>query len=116
MEDVWYVEFPGFIPCLGSYASCLLHGHFSIMSLQRYCLNSELHVTKLTVIPRTDDIQNNWGSVASIAAKAATISQYAAPGGFNDLDMMVCIPLIRGRVLAKTALFLATRQWQAHTE
>lgn len=37
----------------------------------------------------TDDIQNNWGSVAGIAATAATISQYAAPGGFNDLDMMV---------------------------
>ncbi|PMD33325.1 glycoside hydrolase family 27 protein [Hyaloscypha variabilis F] len=36
----------------------------------------------------SDDIQNNWGSVASIAAKAATIAQYAAPGGFNDLDMM----------------------------
>lgn len=37
----------------------------------------------------SDDIQNNWNSVASIAAEAATISQYAAPGGFNDLDMMV---------------------------
>lgn len=36
------------------------------------------------------DIQNNWASVASIAAFAATISQWAAPGGFNDLDMMVC--------------------------
>jgi len=40
-----------------------------------------------------DDIQNNWGSVTSIAAKAATIAQYAAPGGFNDLDMMVNISL-----------------------
>jgi alpha-galactosidase len=36
------------------------------------------------------DIQNNWASVASIAAKAASIYQYSAPGGFNDLDMMVC--------------------------
>ncbi|ORY18419.1 glycoside hydrolase superfamily [Clohesyomyces aquaticus] len=34
------------------------------------------------------DIQNNWGSVASIAAQAAPIAQYAGPGGFNDLDMM----------------------------
>ena len=41
-----------------------------------------------------DDIQNNWGSVTSIAAKAATIAQYAAPGGFNDLDMMVNTPLL----------------------
>lgn len=40
------------------------------------------------------DIQNNWASVASIAATAATIAQYAAPGGFNDLDMMVCLPSI----------------------
>lgn len=36
------------------------------------------------------DITNNWASVVSIAAQAATLSQYAAPGGFNDLDMMVC--------------------------
>jgi alpha-galactosidase len=35
------------------------------------------------------DIQNNWGSVASIAAAASGMAQYAAPGGFNDLDMMV---------------------------
>jgi len=35
------------------------------------------------------DIQNSWSSVASIAAKAATIHQYSGPGGFNDLDMMV---------------------------
>ena len=35
------------------------------------------------------DITNNWGSVVSIAAQAATLSQYAGPGGFNDLDMMV---------------------------
>lgn len=35
------------------------------------------------------DIQNNWASVASIAAKAGSIHQYSAPGGFNDLDMMV---------------------------
>jgi alpha-galactosidase len=37
------------------------------------------------------DIQNNWNSVASIAASAAGMSQYAAPGGFNDLDMMVSV-------------------------
>ena len=35
------------------------------------------------------DIQNSWSSVASIAAKAATIHEYSGPGGFNDLDMMV---------------------------
>ncbi|KAI1338414.1 alpha-galactosidase [Xylariaceae sp. FL0016] len=34
------------------------------------------------------DIQNTWDSVASIAATAATISEYSAPSGFNDLDMM----------------------------
>jgi alpha-galactosidase len=37
------------------------------------------------------DITNNWASVVSIAAQAATLSQYAAPGGFNDLDMMVSV-------------------------
>ena len=37
----------------------------------------------------SEDIQNNWASVSGIAAKAATIYQYSAPGGFNDLDMMV---------------------------
>ncbi|KAH7311920.1 alpha-galactosidase [Rhexocercosporidium sp. MPI-PUGE-AT-0058] len=36
----------------------------------------------------TGDIADNWSSVASIAAKAATISQYSVPGGFNDLDML----------------------------
>jgi alpha-galactosidase len=34
------------------------------------------------------DIQNNWNSVASIAASASGMSQYAGPGGFNDLDML----------------------------
>jgi len=34
------------------------------------------------------DIQNNWGSVSSIAHTAAGISQYSQPGGFNDLDML----------------------------
>ncbi|KAH8895427.1 glycoside hydrolase [Thozetella sp. PMI_491] len=34
------------------------------------------------------DISPNWGSVAGIAAAAAGIYQYSAPGGFNDLDMM----------------------------
>ena len=37
----------------------------------------------------SEDIQNNWASVSSIAARAATMQQYAGPGGFNDLDMMV---------------------------
>lgn len=50
------------------------------------------------------DITNNWGSVVSIAAQAATLSQYAAPSGFNDLDMMVsvsqlCIPGLLGKGL-----------------
>lgn len=36
----------------------------------------------------SEDIKNNWESVAGIAAKAATIHQYCAPGGFNDMDMM----------------------------
>ena len=35
------------------------------------------------------DIANNWNSVASIANTAANIAQYSAPGGFNDLDMLV---------------------------
>jgi alpha-galactosidase len=34
------------------------------------------------------DIANNWNSLASIAASAANIGQYSAPGGFNDLDML----------------------------
>jgi alpha-galactosidase len=34
------------------------------------------------------DIANSWTSLASIAANAAGMSQYAAPGGFNDLDML----------------------------
>jgi alpha-galactosidase len=34
------------------------------------------------------DIANSWSSLAKIAATAAGISQYAAPGGFNDLDML----------------------------
>jgi len=29
-----------------------------------------------------------WSSVASIAASNAGIASYAAPGGFNDYDMM----------------------------
>ena len=42
------------------------------------------------------DIQNNWNSVASIAASAAGMAQYASPGGFNDLDMLVCFGLGTG--------------------
>ena len=34
------------------------------------------------------DIANSWNSLATIAANAAGMSQYAAPGGFNDLDML----------------------------
>lgn len=40
----------------------------------------------------SEDITNNWSSVASIAARAAAIHQYSRPGGFNDLDMMVPDP------------------------
>jgi alpha-galactosidase len=41
------------------------------------------------------DIADAWSSVASIAATAAGLSQYAGPGGFNDLDMMASSPLHR---------------------
>ncbi|KAK3897854.1 glycoside hydrolase superfamily [Staphylotrichum tortipilum] len=34
------------------------------------------------------DNWNDWASVVRIASAAAGISQYSAPGGFNDLDMM----------------------------
>lgn len=34
------------------------------------------------------DIHDSWSSVSSIAAAAAGMWRYAAPGGFNDLDMM----------------------------
>lgn len=37
----------------------------------------------------TEDITNEWRSVAGIAARAAGMSAWAGPGGFNDLDMMV---------------------------
>jgi len=37
----------------------------------------------------SEDIQNSWASVAGIATIAARIWEYSAPGGFNDLDMMV---------------------------
>ncbi len=35
------------------------------------------------------DNWNDWASVVRIASAAAGMAQYAAPGGFNDLDMMV---------------------------
>jgi alpha-galactosidase len=35
------------------------------------------------------DNWNDWASVVRIASAAADIAQYSAPGGFNDLDMMV---------------------------
>jgi alpha-galactosidase len=38
------------------------------------------------------DNWNDWASVVRIASAAAGISQYSAPGGFNDLDMMVSLP------------------------
>ncbi|KAF2281180.1 alpha-galactosidase [Westerdykella ornata] len=34
------------------------------------------------------DNWNDWASVVRIASAAAGMSQYAGPGGFNDLDMM----------------------------
>ncbi|TLD04320.1 uncharacterized protein PgNI_12038 [Pyricularia grisea] len=34
------------------------------------------------------DIWNDWASVIRIGSAAAGLAQYAAPGGFNDLDMM----------------------------
>jgi alpha-galactosidase len=39
------------------------------------------------------DISDAWSSIVAIASTAAGISQYASPGGFNDLDMMVYIGL-----------------------
>jgi alpha-galactosidase len=41
------------------------------------------------------DISASWAVVAGIAAQAAGIAQFAAPGGFNDMDMMVS-PGLRG--------------------
>jgi alpha-galactosidase len=35
------------------------------------------------------DNWNDWASVVRIASAAAGIHQYSAPGGFNDLDMLV---------------------------
>ena len=35
------------------------------------------------------DNWNDWASVVRIASAAAGIAQYSAPGGFNDLDMLV---------------------------
>lgn len=37
------------------------------------------------------DIWNDWASVIRIGSAAAGIAQYSAPGGFNDLDMMVSL-------------------------
>ena len=45
----------------------------------------------------TEDITNEWKSVAGIAARAAGMSEWAGPGGFNDLDMMVSFVLGGGR-------------------
>ncbi|OAQ63714.1 alpha-galactosidase [Pochonia chlamydosporia 170] len=36
----------------------------------------------------SSDISPTWDSVAKIARMAGSISQYAGPGGFNDLDML----------------------------
>jgi alpha-galactosidase len=35
------------------------------------------------------DNWGGWADVVRIASAAAPIAQYAGPGGFNDLDMMV---------------------------
>ena len=40
----------------------------------------------------SDDINDHWPSMAGIASAASLMSQYAGPGGFNDLDMMVRRP------------------------
>lgn len=47
----------------------------------------------------SNDISDTWSSMASIAVAAEGIAQYSGPGGFNDLDMMVCsmCRLRRGR-------------------
>lgn len=39
------------------------------------------------------DNWNDWASVVRIASSAAGIYKYSGPGGFNDLDMLVSIPL-----------------------
>ncbi|KAK0391664.1 hypothetical protein NLU13_1163 [Sarocladium strictum] len=36
-----------------------------------------------------NDNWQDWASVQRIGSKAAGISQYSAPGGFNDLDMLI---------------------------
>lgn len=35
------------------------------------------------------DVSNAWAPVKEIAETAAALAQYSAPGGFNDLDMLV---------------------------
>ncbi|PQE34009.1 hypothetical protein CJF32_00002885 [Rutstroemia sp. NJR-2017a WRK4] len=34
------------------------------------------------------DVTNTWSSIVSIASNAQALAQYAAPGGFNDFDML----------------------------
>lgn len=41
-----------------------------------------------------DDNWGNWESVIRIGARANDIAQYAGPGGFNDLDMLVSFKLL----------------------
>jgi alpha-galactosidase len=44
------------------------------------------------------DITDSFSSVASIAASNAGLAQYAAPGGFNDFDMMVRYDILHNRI------------------
>lgn len=59
----------------------------------------------------TGDNFNAWSYVASIAAKGATISQYGAPGGFNDWDMMVWP--IQHVSVRSTHIGIANLEWKA---
>jgi alpha-galactosidase len=42
------------------------------------------------------DNWNDWASVVRIASAAGTMAQWAGPGGFNDLDMMVSVKIHGG--------------------
>lgn len=39
------------------------------------------------------DNWQDWASVQRIGSTAARVYQYSGPGGFNDLDMLVGIPV-----------------------
>src|SRR4051794_35406169 len=36
----------------------------------------------------SSDVTNSWGSIVSIASASQAFASYAAPGGFNDFDML----------------------------